>query len=282
MIEVGWGQDNPAYRQLFTNLLFPSATPEQIRSFNDLQRMSCSPLQAAHIVRSFSDIDASALPAAGDVSDARPAHARRHVRAVRRGAVSRLVDPRRATGPARDAQPRADAGRAFVRSRDRGDRSVRPELRRTAPGATPRSPTSRAASGRSSSTSRAGSTTCRSPRISTSRRRPCAITSRPCSPRSASRTARRPSSRRARPASPTSRAADRDTGPGFAGPRARFSSRSGPWPHGRRARAAVLLGHERLASIGARFQPSKGVHHVHRRHSHDLRIPRSSGTPPRP
>ena len=59
MIEVGWGQDNPAYRQLFTNLMFPGATPEQIRSFNDLQRLSCSPLQAAHIVRSFSDIDAS-------------------------------------------------------------------------------------------------------------------------------------------------------------------------------------------------------------------------------
>jgi pimeloyl-ACP methyl ester carboxylesterase/DNA-binding CsgD family transcriptional regulator len=59
MIEVGWGQDNPAYRQLFTNLLFPNATAEQVASFNDLQRMSCSPLQAARIVRSFSDIDAS-------------------------------------------------------------------------------------------------------------------------------------------------------------------------------------------------------------------------------
>lgn len=43
MIELGWGQDNPAYLQPFTNLLFPNATPEQARSFNDLQRMSCSP-----------------------------------------------------------------------------------------------------------------------------------------------------------------------------------------------------------------------------------------------
>jgi pimeloyl-ACP methyl ester carboxylesterase/DNA-binding CsgD family transcriptional regulator len=59
MIEVGWGQDNPAYRQLFTNLMFPGATAEQARSFNELQRMSCSPRQAAHIVSSFSDIDAS-------------------------------------------------------------------------------------------------------------------------------------------------------------------------------------------------------------------------------
>jgi len=60
LIEVGWGQDNPAYLQLFTNLLFPNATPEQARSFNELQRMSCSPRQAARIVSSFSDIDASA------------------------------------------------------------------------------------------------------------------------------------------------------------------------------------------------------------------------------
>jgi pimeloyl-ACP methyl ester carboxylesterase/DNA-binding CsgD family transcriptional regulator len=59
LIEVGWGQDNPAFRQLFTNLIFPNATPEQVRSFNDLQRMSCSAPQAARIVASFSEIDAS-------------------------------------------------------------------------------------------------------------------------------------------------------------------------------------------------------------------------------
>jgi pimeloyl-ACP methyl ester carboxylesterase/DNA-binding CsgD family transcriptional regulator len=59
LIEVGWGQDNPAFRQLFTNQFFPNATPEQVRSFNDLQRMSCAAPQAARIVRAFSDIDAS-------------------------------------------------------------------------------------------------------------------------------------------------------------------------------------------------------------------------------
>jgi pimeloyl-ACP methyl ester carboxylesterase/DNA-binding CsgD family transcriptional regulator len=59
LIEVGWGQDNPAFRQLFTNQFFPNATPEQIRSFNDLQRMSCAAPQAARIVRAFSEIDAS-------------------------------------------------------------------------------------------------------------------------------------------------------------------------------------------------------------------------------
>jgi pimeloyl-ACP methyl ester carboxylesterase len=59
LIETGWGQDNPAFRQLFTNQFFPNATPEQVRSFNDLQRMSCDAPQAARIVRAFSDIDAS-------------------------------------------------------------------------------------------------------------------------------------------------------------------------------------------------------------------------------
>ncbi len=60
LMEVGWGQDNPAYRQLFTNLMFPGATPEQAHSFNDLQRMSCTPEHAARLVSSFNDIDASA------------------------------------------------------------------------------------------------------------------------------------------------------------------------------------------------------------------------------
>jgi pimeloyl-ACP methyl ester carboxylesterase len=59
LIEIGWGQDNPAFRQLFTNQFFPNATPDQVRSFNDLQRMSCEAPQAARIVRAFSDIDAS-------------------------------------------------------------------------------------------------------------------------------------------------------------------------------------------------------------------------------
>jgi pimeloyl-ACP methyl ester carboxylesterase/DNA-binding CsgD family transcriptional regulator len=59
LIETGWGQDNPAFRQLFTNQFFPNATPEQVQSFNDLQRMSCGAPQAARIVRAFSDIDAS-------------------------------------------------------------------------------------------------------------------------------------------------------------------------------------------------------------------------------
>jgi pimeloyl-ACP methyl ester carboxylesterase/DNA-binding CsgD family transcriptional regulator len=59
LMEVGWAQDNPAFIQLFTNQIFPNATPEQVRSFNDLQRMSCTAAQAARLVAKFNEIDAS-------------------------------------------------------------------------------------------------------------------------------------------------------------------------------------------------------------------------------
>ena len=42
LIKQGWGQDNPAYRQLFTNLFLPDGTPEQAHWFNELQRISTS------------------------------------------------------------------------------------------------------------------------------------------------------------------------------------------------------------------------------------------------
>ena len=59
LVEDGWGQDNAAFRQLFTTQFFPGATPEQARAFNDMQRLSCSPAQAAGIVRGVAVIDAS-------------------------------------------------------------------------------------------------------------------------------------------------------------------------------------------------------------------------------
>jgi pimeloyl-ACP methyl ester carboxylesterase/DNA-binding CsgD family transcriptional regulator len=59
LIELGWGKDTPAFRQLFTTQMFPGASAEQANSWNDLQRMSCTPPHAARIVQSFSAIDAS-------------------------------------------------------------------------------------------------------------------------------------------------------------------------------------------------------------------------------
>jgi len=59
LMEMGWAQNNQAFIQLFTNQLFPNATPEQVRSFNELQRMSCTPEHAARLVAAFNQIDAS-------------------------------------------------------------------------------------------------------------------------------------------------------------------------------------------------------------------------------
>ncbi len=48
-MRTGWGQENPAFRQIFTSLLVPGGTPEQMAWFNDLQRNTTSPENAVRI-----------------------------------------------------------------------------------------------------------------------------------------------------------------------------------------------------------------------------------------
>lgn len=57
LIRLGWGQDNPAFRQLFTSLFIPEGTLEQFRWFNDLQRASSSPENAAKFFKEFLDVN---------------------------------------------------------------------------------------------------------------------------------------------------------------------------------------------------------------------------------
>jgi pimeloyl-ACP methyl ester carboxylesterase len=61
LMRQGWGQDNPAFRQVFTSLLLPEALPEQMRWFNDLQRVSASPENATRIMRSLAEVDVRPL-----------------------------------------------------------------------------------------------------------------------------------------------------------------------------------------------------------------------------
>ena len=61
LVRQGWGQDNPAFRQVFTWLYIPEASPEQMRWFNDLQRVSASPENAARVMRVTGDIDVRPL-----------------------------------------------------------------------------------------------------------------------------------------------------------------------------------------------------------------------------
>lgn len=46
MIRVGWAKDDPIFRRVFTTIYIPGATEEQMRWFDDLQRMSTSPENA--------------------------------------------------------------------------------------------------------------------------------------------------------------------------------------------------------------------------------------------
>ncbi len=59
LVELGWGRDNPAFRQLFTSLYIPGGTPEQMRWFNELERLSCTPAHAARTLAAFGPIDVS-------------------------------------------------------------------------------------------------------------------------------------------------------------------------------------------------------------------------------
>ena len=61
MIRIGWGLDNDAFRQAFTTLFMPEATPDQMRWFNDMQRTSASPEQAAELARTIFRTDARPL-----------------------------------------------------------------------------------------------------------------------------------------------------------------------------------------------------------------------------
>jgi pimeloyl-ACP methyl ester carboxylesterase len=59
LVRVGWGKSNSAFRQLFTNLFFPQATPEQTIAFTDIQRKVTSPAHAARLLLALSNMDAS-------------------------------------------------------------------------------------------------------------------------------------------------------------------------------------------------------------------------------
>lgn len=50
LIKHGWGQENHAFRQVYTTMFIPGGTAEQVRWFNDLQRISTSPEIAARLI----------------------------------------------------------------------------------------------------------------------------------------------------------------------------------------------------------------------------------------
>jgi class 3 adenylate cyclase/pimeloyl-ACP methyl ester carboxylesterase len=61
LMRVGWGQENPAFRQLFTSQFIPGGTKEQADWFNELQRISATPEDAVRNMIANGETDVTAL-----------------------------------------------------------------------------------------------------------------------------------------------------------------------------------------------------------------------------
>lgn len=61
LAELGWGKADPSFRQFFTTQFIPGGTPEQHQWFNEMERLSTSPANAANFMRAFNTIDVTAL-----------------------------------------------------------------------------------------------------------------------------------------------------------------------------------------------------------------------------
>ena len=57
LVRIGWGRETAAFRQVFSALFLPDATPELLRSFDELQRQSASAENAARMLAAFGDLD---------------------------------------------------------------------------------------------------------------------------------------------------------------------------------------------------------------------------------
>jgi class 3 adenylate cyclase/pimeloyl-ACP methyl ester carboxylesterase len=57
LMRLGWGQEDPAFRQLFTSQFIPGGTKQQADWFNELQRISTFPADAVRNFKANGDID---------------------------------------------------------------------------------------------------------------------------------------------------------------------------------------------------------------------------------
>ena len=124
LAELGWGQENPAFRQFFTTQFIPggiaraASLVQRARAHLDVAA-ECRALHA-RVQR-----DRRRRPAAaGHLPDARAALEPRRARAVRRGTADRRPDSRRALRAAGKRQPPAARQRAGLEALARGGARV--------------------------------------------------------------------------------------------------------------------------------------------------------------
>jgi pimeloyl-ACP methyl ester carboxylesterase len=61
LMRIGWGTDDPTFRQMFTSQFMPGGTKEEWDASNELQRVSASPDVAARFYEATGDIDVTGL-----------------------------------------------------------------------------------------------------------------------------------------------------------------------------------------------------------------------------
>lgn len=61
LARLGWGSDNPAFRQVFTSRFVPGATAEQLQWFNDLCRKTTAPEIAGRLLEARAQVDVTHL-----------------------------------------------------------------------------------------------------------------------------------------------------------------------------------------------------------------------------
>lgn len=61
LVRLGWGQENPAFRQLFTSQFVPEGTKEQEDWLNNLQRVTVSPENAERYIAAVGYFDVTAM-----------------------------------------------------------------------------------------------------------------------------------------------------------------------------------------------------------------------------
>lgn len=61
LVRFGWGSATPTFRHLFSLQFLPNASADQLRSFDELQRVSASAENAARTIAAFDHVDVSSL-----------------------------------------------------------------------------------------------------------------------------------------------------------------------------------------------------------------------------
>ena len=61
VIRIGWGRENPIFRQIFTSRFIPEGTPEQVSWFNELCRRTVEPEMAARLLEMRGHVDITEL-----------------------------------------------------------------------------------------------------------------------------------------------------------------------------------------------------------------------------